>query len=204
MTKFTMSNGDSSYLSTIGDDSYLPSRPNHSSDTYHDHNDLLTLLAVAQKHLVDYLPLTWQPLLGSVGRGASGEVRQSSVVKELGLAFKEFSALPDAERSTLQGMKREISILQHPPIEQCSDIISLQGICWKFDNTQVGMSPVLVYRLGRSLVDHLHDEDVSFEERLQYVKNIGRGMIVLHSSGRLSKSGSSKANRGCKVLSMVI
>jgi hypothetical protein len=174
-----------SYLSSYGNNSYLPASVAQPSEAVDDHNNFITFLAVAQRHLVDFLPITWQSSLGSVGRGASAEVEQSHVVKELGLAFKKFSASPSSNENILKGMTREISILQHPPIRKCVNIISLEGICWNFDNTDVGMSPVLVYRLGRNLVDHLRDTKVSFEERLQYVRDIGRGMMVLHASGKL-------------------
>jgi hypothetical protein len=181
---FDMTKDEYSHLSSYSNYSYLPDSIAQPSEAVDDHNNLFTFLAVAQRHLVDFLPLTWQPSLGSVGRGASAEVEQSYVVKELGLAFKKFSTSPSSNETTLKGMTREISILQHPPIRKCVNIISIEGICWNFDNTDVGMSPVLVYRLGRNLVDHLRDTKVSFEERLQYVRDIGHGMMVLHASGK--------------------
>jgi hypothetical protein len=173
-----------SYLCGSKPNSFDPESLATSSKAGDDHSDLLAFLSVAQTHLVDFLPITWQPSLGSVGSGASGDVLQSFVVKQLGLAFKQFSALPTSSETTLKGMIREILILQHPPIQTCMNIINLEGICWKHDDIHDGMSPVLVYRLGRSLVDHLADTELSFKSRLQYVKDIGYGLMVLHASGQ--------------------
>ncbi|KAH7092040.1 hypothetical protein FB567DRAFT_625118 [Paraphoma chrysanthemicola] len=149
-----------------------------------EHDDgLLSLLAVAQTQSVDFLPISAQRYLGSVGRGASGDVLQSSIVRELGLAFKEFSALPGSRENLMRSMMREICILQHPPIQSCTNVINLEGMCWKFDSSDAGISPVLVYRLGRSLAAHLAEVPTPFDTRLQYVKDIGNGLMVLHASG---------------------
>jgi hypothetical protein len=149
-----------------------------------EHADsILTFLAVAQTQSVDFLPISAQRLLGSVGRGASGDILQSSIVKQLGLAFKEFSVLPGSHETLMKSMIREIRILQHRPIQSCTNIINLEGICWKFDGSDVGISPVLVYRLGRSLASHLAETPTPFDTRLQYVKDIGNGLMVLHASG---------------------
>jgi hypothetical protein len=147
-------------------------------------DNVLTLFATAQAHLVDLLPISSQRVLGPVGSGASGDILQSSVVKELGLAFKEFSALPGSREALLRSMGREICILQHPPIRSCVNVIHLEGICWKLEDSNTAISPVLVYRLGRSLANHLAETEVPFESRLQYVKDIGNGLMTLHASGQ--------------------
>jgi hypothetical protein len=150
-----------------------------------EHPDsVLTLFATAQAHLVDLLPINSQRFLGSVGTGASGDILQSSVVKELGLAFKEFSALPGSRETLLKSMVREICILQHPPIQSCTNVICLEGICWEVEDNNTEISPVLVYKLGRSLASHLAETEVPFESRLQYVKDIGNGLMALHASGQ--------------------
>jgi hypothetical protein len=163
--------------------SQIDQAPTNPSKAEHAES-ILTFLAVAQSQSVDFLPISPQRLLGSVGRGASGDISQSSILKDLGLAFKEFSALSGSHETLMKSMIREIRILQHRPIQLCTNIINLEGICWKSDGSEAGMSPVLVYRLGRSLASHLAETPVAFETRLQYVKNIGNGLLVLHASGQ--------------------
>src|SRR5271169_1466246 len=50
--------------------------------------DLISFLATVQWREIDCLPITWQPALDSIGRGATAEIRQSLVNIQMSFAFK--------------------------------------------------------------------------------------------------------------------
>ena len=174
------------YTSLYTDDSAIRDSAAPASQVDPDeHKNLIALLAVAQHYLVDFLPVTWQPFLGSLGEGASGVIHQSSVLKEFGLAFKDFSASTESDKARFDAMIREIMILQSPAIQRSLHVIDLNGICWKFDESRFGISPILVYGLGQrgALKDFLDDKRASVDTNKTIMTHLARGLIRLHESG---------------------
>ena len=53
-------------------------------------SDLIAFLSIVQKCDVDYLPITWQHALNTLGVGGSGTISQSTFITEKPLAFKRF------------------------------------------------------------------------------------------------------------------
>ena len=85
------------------------SRTNHIVQS-----DLIAFLSIVQKYDVDYLPITWQPALNTLGVGGSGMISQSTFITEKPLAFKRIhdSENPDG----FLPMMSEVLILSQPPI----------------------------------------------------------------------------------------
>ncbi len=50
--------------------------------------DFVSLLALAQKLRIEFLPITWQPALQGIGLGATAEIRQSLMNLQMSFAFK--------------------------------------------------------------------------------------------------------------------
>jgi len=63
--------------------------------------DLIAFLATVQKCNVDYLPITWQPALSTLGVGGSGTISQSTFITDMPLAFKRFHHSGDSDEDFL-------------------------------------------------------------------------------------------------------
>src|SRR5271154_3930657 len=109
--------------------------------------DFINFLAVAQWRDVDFLPITWEPALDSVGAGATAEIRQSLINLQLSLAFKRVHLerlCPGHYRNAIRALISEALVLGHPVIRRHQNIIRLQGICW--DVRPDNVWPVLVFK----------------------------------------------------------
>ena len=73
-------------------------------------SDLIAFLSIAQKCNVQYLHITWQPALGTLGEGGSGTISQSTFMTKKPLAFKRFHDSGDSEEGFLP-MMSEVLIL---------------------------------------------------------------------------------------------
>ena len=104
----------------------------YSASTSHTNrvvqSDLIAFLSIVQKCDVDYLPITWQPALGTLGAGGSGTISQSTFMAKKPLAFKRFHDSGDSDGVILP-MMSEVLILSQPPIQNHPNIVDLEGIC---------------------------------------------------------------------------
>ena len=105
-------------------------------------SDLIAFLSIVQKFEVDYLPITWQPALGTLGEGGSGSISQSTYMTKNPLAFKRFYDSGDSDGGFLP-MMSEVLILSQPPIQNHPNIVDLQGITWEIRPTTEKAVPVL-------------------------------------------------------------
>ena len=117
------------------------SRTNHVSQS-----DLIAFLSIVQKYNVDYLPITWQPALSTLGDGGSGSINHSTFMSKKPLAFKRFHD-SDSENSDggLLPMMLEVLILSQPPIQNHPNIVDLEGICWEIKPRTEKAVPVLIF-----------------------------------------------------------
>ena len=157
------------------------------------HYDFISFLAIAQRLNVDFLPITWQPALDSLGKGATAEVSQSLVNLQMSFAFKRtaLSNLPwqgqyqEQERRALRALISEVSVLSHPLIRRQANIINLEGICWEIGREDKVL-PVLVFekaQLGdmHRFMDSDLGKALSIEDRLKMCIGVGTAVMVMHS-----------------------
>ena len=128
----------------------------HSDGTFHHYSastsrtdrvaqtDLIAFPSIVQKCGVDYLPITWQPALSTLGVGGSGTISQSTFMIEKPLAFKRFHDSENPDIGFLP-MMSEVLILSQPPIQNHPKIVDLEGIGWEIKPGAQKAVPVLVF-----------------------------------------------------------
>ena len=148
-------------------------------------NDLIAFLSIVQNCDVDYLPITWQPALGTLGAGGSGTISQSTFMTEKPLAFKRFH---DSENSDdFLPMMSEVLILSQPPIRSHPNIVDLEGICWEVKRWTERAVPVLVFERAswnlQQFMNVREGVDMVVEGRLKICADIGGAIVALHAYG---------------------
>jgi hypothetical protein len=168
------------------------------SDQYH-HN-FLSFLSISQQLQVDFMNITWQPALQSLGFGGSSEVAQSNLItKQLSFAFKRTVPRRDtgSEDPIVQNKQRyrslicEILVLRNNAILEHSNITRLEGIAWEFQDSQVW--PVLVFSKvnAGNLQEFICSDigmNISFEATLRICIGVAAALHVLHENSVLSYS----------------
>jgi len=113
---------------------YTKSNPGVSKtfNTFDD-NDFIAILETCQNLEIDFLPITWQPALETLGVGGQAEVHQSLVTAALSFAFgriKPGASTREAERAAYQALRSQLLVLGNPIIRSHPNVISLMGVCW--------------------------------------------------------------------------
>ena len=154
------------------------SRSNHAVQS-----DLIAFLSIVQKCNVDYLPITWQPALSTLGIGGSGTISQSTFITKKPLAFKRFHD-PDDGFSPIMS---EVLILSQPPIQKHPNIVDLEGICWEIEPRTEKAVPVLIFEKApwdlRRFMNVREGMDMVFEGRLKICAEVGGAIAALHAQG---------------------
>lgn len=136
--------------------------------------DFISILAIAQKLNIDFLPITWDP-------------RQEVIsIGETSLAFKRIREKDNPKSEPIfQEFIHEMIVLSHSAIRQHPNIIDLQGICWEISSDHK-VWPVLV--LEKSTFGNLYDflrlptgRDLSMNDRLGLCLNIIMAIVDMHS-----------------------
>ena len=164
--------------------------PRYSASTSHTNrivqNDLIAFLSIVQKCDVDYLPITWQPALDTLGVGGSGSISQSTFITEKPLAFKRFHDSEIHDGGFLP-MISEVLILSQPPIRNHPNIVDLEGICWEIKPSTEKAVPVLVFEKAswdlKQFMNVREGMDMSFEDRLKMCADVGDAIMALHAHG---------------------
>ena len=158
-------------------------------------SDLITFLSIAQKCNVDFLPITWQPALGTLGKGGSGTISQSTFSTEMPLAFKRFHVDEDPSSresdSDFLPLISEVLILSQPSIQSHPNIVNLEGICWEIKRITENAVPVLVFEKAawdlQQFMNSREGMDMSIDDRLKICADIGCAVMALHTYGLLFK-----------------
>ncbi|KIV99995.1 uncharacterized protein PV09_08352 [Verruconis gallopava] len=148
--------------------------------------DFIDFLAVTQWRQIDFLPITWQQMLSSLGVGGTARLKQSIVNNKVSLAFKRLhldNATAESNSEALRILINEISILGHPVIRRLPYFIRLEGICWDFTD---GVVPVLVFRKAhhgnlRQFLFSKAGKKINFAQRLRICSEIGSAIMTMHS-----------------------
>ena len=149
-------------------------------------SDLIAFLSIVQECDVDYLPITWQPTLNTLGVGASGTISQSTFITEKPLAFKRFNDSENPNGGCLP-MMSEVLILSQPTIRNHPNIVDLEGICWEIKPSTEKAVPVLVFKKAswdlKQFMNVREGMDMSFEDRLKICADVGDAVMTLHAYG---------------------
>lgn len=184
----------------------LPSHSDSSAITYSDSGyplqgpapagkviewDILTFLGVVQKLNIDFLPVTWQPALETIGRGATAEIRQALVYSQTGFAFKHTrrSIVKENELATLRALIAEVLVLGHPLIRKHRQIITLEGISWDVVDGGASIMPVLVFEKaphGSLLQFMMHDlgRRLRFSDRVSLCADIAEAVGQMRTNSQ--------------------
>jgi hypothetical protein len=156
--------------------------------------DFLTFLSVAQNLEVDFLPITWQPALDSIGQGGTAKIRQALVNLQMSFVFKRLVSIVPAQTETdeirkFRALIAEISVLRHPSIRDHPNIIRLEGICWDVVSNSEKVWPVLVFEKARhgdlhTFMGQAKGKKMTIEERLNICIDIAIALMDMHSSSK--------------------
>ena len=150
------------------------------------HSNLIAFLSIVQKCNVEYLPITWQPALSTLGVGGSGTISQSTFTTEKPLAFKRFHGSENSDDDFLP-MISEVLILSQPPIQNHPNIVDLEGICWEIKPWTEKAVPVLVFEKAswdlQEFMNVREGMDMELEDRLNICADIGGAIVALHAYG---------------------
>ena len=166
-------------------------------------HNLITFLAAVQVLNMDFLPITWQPNLEDIGRGATAEIRQSLLSLQTSLAFKRIHPSKFSRRSeetaengkvkAFHALLSEISILALAYHHANRNIVTLLGICW--DVSQEGTAwPVLVFEKAShgnflNFVTAEPNEANNWATKLKLVGGIAKALEWMHSYSTMSILG---------------
>ena len=149
-------------------------------------NDLIAFLSIVQKCDVDYLPITWQSALSTLGVGGSGTISQSTFITDKPLAFKRFHHSDDSD-DDFSPLMSEVLILSQPPIQNHPNIVDLEGICWEVKPRTEKAAPVLVFEKAswdlQQFMNVREGMDMVVEDRLKICADIGSAIMALHAYG---------------------
>ena len=147
---------------------------------------------------VDFLPITWQPALETVGEGATAEVRQSLINVQTSFVFKRpvwrRESLSDIDESReFQRVASEIRALAHPEIRGHRNVIRLEGLCWDILPDDQGIWPVMVFERASygNLIqwsDLIEGRKAGHDARVKLGGDIANGVSHLHRHSKFSTS----------------
>jgi hypothetical protein len=148
--------------------------------------DLIAFLSAVQKCNVDYLPITWQPALDTLGRGGSGTISQSTFSADNPLAFKRSHDFGDADMDFLP-LISEVLILSQPPFRSHPNIVNLEGVCWEIERRTERAVPVLVFEKAawdlQQFMNLQEGMNMAIGDRFKICAAIGSAIMTLHAYG---------------------
>jgi hypothetical protein len=149
--------------------------------------DFLSVLGIAQSLNIDFLPITWQPALDSIGRGGTAEVRQALVNIQTSFAFKRLASEADETRN-FRAFIAEMSVLSHTLVRDHPNIIRLEGICWDVVSGGEKVRPVLVFEKAQhgdlhTFMGQSEGKSLTTEERINICADIATAVRDMHSRG---------------------
>lgn len=165
------------------------------------HPDFLSFITISQYHKVDIWPLPWDSRLGTLGRGATGDVRQALVDLESQFAFKRFvshraTRLNDTESPTsfrsneklFIALVSELVVLSQIKIRQHEHIVDIEGIAFDVEETNedtLEVWPLLIMKKAQhgSIMSYMASESgkaVDFFNKLKFCAQIGSAISTMH------------------------
>ena len=147
--------------------------------------DFIDILAITQRMNINFLPITWQPALDGLGRGATAEIRQSLIELQMSFAFKRFKT---DQPNILKIIISELLVLGHPSLAKHPNIIPLQGICWDLSQDEK-VWPVLVFEKAQmeDMTKFMGSDSarlLSMDDKLTLCGGIAAAIRDMHLHGR--------------------
>ena len=161
-----------------------------------DHQNFIYFCAAVQALELDFLPITWQPHAGLIGRGGTSEIRQSLLSLEVSLAFKAIHVRDDLRTRTDEGLESIFSLLmaeiQHmgmKAIRNSAYIHKVEGICWSVNRDTGVVDPILVYEKARYgdmdyFVTSGQGKSLDLLGRVKLCRDVAVGLETLHCCSR--------------------
>lgn len=154
------------------------------------HYDFISFLSFARFHRVDFLPNKWDGNRNSLGRGATGDVKQSVVSLTTSFAFKRF--INPNKETMFRELISEVSLLKQIPVRGHPNIVDLEGISFELDDDTGEATPVLVFKRAqfgsiRSFLETGGGRQLGFVKKLKLCSEIGSAIMALHASGESPK-----------------
>lgn len=155
--------------------------------------NFLSFLGIAQSLNIDFLPITWQPALDSIGQGGTAKIHQALVNLQTSFAFKRLtstvSVQSERETRNFRALIAEISVLSHPSVQDHPNIIRLEGICWDVVSGGEKVWPVLVFEKARhgdlhTFMGQAEGKRLTVGERLNICADIAIAVMDMHSSSK--------------------
>lgn len=150
------------------------------------HRDLISFMSIATVHKVDFLPLTWDDSCAGLGKGATGDVKQSTVNLQTSFAFKLFKS--NDKDSMFRELISEVVLLSQKSIRIHPNIIDLEGIIFHIDHDTEELWPALVFKKAPfGSLDKFMGSDagtsISIPKRLKLCSEIGAAIMTMHAAG---------------------
>lgn len=152
----------------------------------------ISLLGLAQRLGVNFLPLTWQAARGALNSGGQAKIYELHVSFETSFAFKRFGLDQRQKQKTLSEfihqIVSELLVLTHEAIRDHPYIARLEGLCWDVRDDD-DIRPVLVmekshfgdlYQFMRSGLGR----DLCMSERLRLCVDIGIAVQDMHANSK--------------------
>ncbi|OCK98961.1 uncharacterized protein K441DRAFT_693173 [Cenococcum geophilum 1.58] len=180
----------------LGSDVLFPTLPRQSGQRSGDntcHLNFLYFCATAQKLLIDFLPISWQPRLGLIGCGGTAKIHQSLLSLEFRLAFKAIDMIENSharsaidEERIYAALMSELRPFFKKSVWNCLFIHHPVGICWNVDKQNLTVDPVLVY-------ENMHHGDMqqfftsgqgrefTLSDRISMCRNVAEALKTLHA-----------------------
>lgn len=157
----------------------------------------ISILGLAQRLKVDFLPITWQSTLvptsgdGRKRRGGQAAIYQTVVNVQASLAFKRFhrrQATTQDENTAFRDLLNEMVVLRHKAVRNHPNIVQLEGICWDIQS-QDDVWPVLVFEKSElgdlyHFITHGKGRGLSLSETLDLCVDIGIAIRDMHANSR--------------------
>lgn len=156
----------------------------HSIAQYSNYG-FITVLALAQRLGIPFLPMIWQASRGDLGRGGQSRVSQAFANLDTSFAFKRSVSID--EDSPFQAIVSEMIMLKQYEIDNHPYILTLEGICWEIlgDDNQLQVWPVLVFE--KSIHGDLFEfakagcgSSLSVQDKLKLCTDIGIAIRDMH------------------------
>jgi hypothetical protein len=151
-------------------------------------HDFISFLATAQALDIDFLPITWQPALESIGKGGTADIREAYINIQSSYAFKRVKRSRQnqvTENEIFRALISEILVLGQPSIRSHPNIIRLDGICWDILPSASGVWPALLFEkseLGdaEKFVHSDFGKSTSWSDRLGLCADVGSAIHEMH------------------------
>jgi hypothetical protein len=182
------------------------------ADNHDYHFDLLSFISIAQSFGIDFINITWQPALESLGKGASSTVQQAQMDATFDLAFKRSTSWSGTYTTEQQGVERYKAIIyelialelliEHP------NVIDLIGITWETDGETEEVWPVLlaersVYGNMFEFLQSATGRALNSLARLGICADVAKACLAVHSLGEQVTPGCEGSEKLLKRVSKV-